>query len=121
LLVVDDDVLTRLMVADELRASGYKVLEASSVEDAISILDTMAVHLIVADLHMPGAKGGLDVVRRAKDCRPLPKIILTSGKLPPDQISGLAAIGPFLSKPYLASRVLDLVRRSLDPPQDPAS
>lgn len=118
LLVVEDDVITRFMIADELRATGYRVLEASSAEDAIAILDRMPVHLLFVDIHMPGARSGLDVARMARSRRPTPKIIITSGKVPREELPDLEHLGPFVPKPYLVSRVLDLVRRSLDPTQD---
>jgi CheY-like chemotaxis protein len=114
LLVVEDDVLTRCMVCDELRVRGYKVLEASSADDAIAVLKTIPVHLLFIDLHMPGLKNGLEVARFAQSCRPAPKIILT-GKMEAAANPGLDELGPFIPKPYLISRVVDLVRQCLDP------
>ncbi len=118
LLVVEDDVITRFAVADELRAAGYRVLEASSAEEAIAVLERLPVHLLFIDLHMPGAQSGLDVARVAQGCRPAPKIVLTSGKEPPDRAPEYRDLGPFIPKPYLMSRVLETVRRSLDPTLD---
>jgi CheY-like chemotaxis protein len=118
LLVVEDDVITRFSIADELRNAGYRVLEASSAEDAIAILEHVPIHLLFADIHMPKGMSGLDVARVAKGRCPAPKVILTSGKVSPKEIADLDELGPFVDKPYLPSRVLDLVRRSLDPTQD---
>jgi CheY-like chemotaxis protein len=54
ILVVEDNVLTRSAISDELRAHGFKVLEASSADDAITVLDTMRVDLLFVDIHLPG-------------------------------------------------------------------
>ena len=113
-LVVEDDVLTRFTVADELRTSGFKVLEASTGADAISILETVPVDLVFTDIYIPGRLGGLDVAEAARGLRPAPHIILTSGRLRPDDIPNVRELGPFIAKPYLLSRVVDVVRRMLD-------
>jgi CheY-like chemotaxis protein len=115
ILVVEDDVLTRFMVADELRTSGFKVLEASTGADAISILETLPVDLVFTDIYIPGRLGGLDVAAAARAMHPAPRIILTSGRFRPADIPDVQEFGPFIAKPYLLSRVVDLVRRTLDP------
>ena len=65
-LVVEDDVVTRFMVADELRSCGFKVLEASTADDAVTILETFPVHLVFTDVYIPGRRSGLDVARVAQ-------------------------------------------------------
>jgi DNA-binding response OmpR family regulator len=50
ILVVEDDVMTRALVSDELRAHGFKVLEASSGADAITVLDSVRVDLLFVDV-----------------------------------------------------------------------
>jgi len=114
-LVVEDDVLTRCAIADELRSEGYRVLEASSAKDAMAILGSLPVHLIFVDLHVPGPRDGLEVARFARGLQPPPRIILTSGKVRPENLPEAAALGPFVVKPYLITRVLDLIRTTLDP------
>jgi CheY-like chemotaxis protein len=118
LLVVEDDVITRCVICDELRALNFRVLEASSGEDALAVLKTLPVHLLFVDLHMPGSVDGVGVARYAHGLRPSPRIILTSGKIGPGEIAGLDAFGPFLRKPYPVSQAVDLIRRSLDPTGD---
>jgi CheY-like chemotaxis protein len=115
LLVVEDDVVTRFMIADELRLSGFKVLEASTAEDAITVLETVPVHLVFTDIHIPGQRSGRDVAEFARQVRPPPHIVLTSGKVRPEDMPGLQELGPFVQKPYLLSRVVELVHRMLDP------
>jgi CheY-like chemotaxis protein len=60
-LVAEDEVLMRLALADELRQSGFQVFEASDAEEAISILRSMPVDVVVTDMHMRTASDGLQV------------------------------------------------------------
>jgi DNA-binding response OmpR family regulator len=117
-LVVEDDVVTRFMVADELRATGFKVMEASTADDAITILESLPVHLVFADIYIPGQRSGLDVAKLARARRPPPHVILTSGRARADDIPGLEELGAFIPKPYILARVVDLVCRTLDPTRD---
>jgi CheY-like chemotaxis protein len=114
-LVVEDDVVTRSMVADELRATGLRVAEASTADDAITILETLPVHLVFTDIYIPGRRSGLDVAQFARALRPPPHIILTSGRARADDIPGIEGLGAFVPKPYILARVVDLVWRTLDP------
>jgi CheY-like chemotaxis protein len=114
LLVVDADAVTRCLVCDELRGEGYRVLEASSGADAVSVLRSMPVHLVLVDLSLPGPVDGLATARFATDLRPRPKVILASIG-PPDGTADLEEIGPRVSKPYSVPDVIEAVRRSLDP------
>lgn len=116
ILVVEDEVLMRSLISDELRARGFKVVEASSADDAIAVLETMRVDLLFVDIHLPGPCSGLEVARLVR-ARALPtRILLTSGKDRLSDMPGLADLGPFVRKPYLVSRVIELVTRSLNWP-----
>jgi CheY-like chemotaxis protein len=57
-LVVDDDGVSRQMLADSLRARGLSVVEAEGAEAALQILSEGGpVDLVVTDLWMPGIHG----------------------------------------------------------------
>jgi two-component system NtrC family sensor kinase len=58
ILVVEDDEDVRLYVAETLRALGYDVLQASSGEDALRVVDEHArISLLLTDVVMPGMNG----------------------------------------------------------------
>lgn len=118
ILVVEDDVLTRALVSDGLRAQGFKVLEVSSAADAITVLDSVRVDLLFVDVHLPGAHNGLDVARHVQACGMPTQMILTSGR---EVASGanLEDLGLFVRKPYLISRVIDLISEGLNWPDAP--
>ncbi len=92
LLVLEDEALTRCLVADELRARGYLVAEASSVEDARAVLAAMWIDLAFLDLHIPGPASGLDLAHAVRDQQPHAKVILTSGKVWPESLGELQAL-----------------------------
>jgi CheY-like chemotaxis protein len=59
ILVVEDEVLVRMMIDDELRNVGYTVLEASNADEALEVLrHTPKVGLVFTDFRMPGSMDG---------------------------------------------------------------
>jgi hypothetical protein len=56
-LVVEDEVLLRLVISEYLRDSGYKVIEATNADEAIVVLQQpqLAVDVIFSDIEMPGS------------------------------------------------------------------
>ncbi len=57
ILLVDDVPAVRLSIRATLEAAGYQVLEASDGKEALSLLDSQVVDLIVTDLWMPNLDG----------------------------------------------------------------
>ena len=121
ILVVEDNVLTRSAISDELRAHGFKVLEASSADDAITVLDTMRIDLVFVDIHLPGSGDGLDVARHVRARGGPTQMVLTSGVSDASAIPDLDDLGVFIRKPYLISRVITLVSHSLNWPDTPGA
>jgi len=64
ILVVDDDEIIREVVTSLLIGEGYSVQPARDGLDAIRILNTEEVHLVITDLRMPGADG-IEVLRES--------------------------------------------------------
>ena len=59
ILVVEDEVLIRLPLAEYLRDCGYRVFEASNVAEAKAVLDAdTPVDLVFSDVNMPGNENG---------------------------------------------------------------
>lgn len=65
LLVVDDSPQNRLVATGHLEAAGYEVLNASSGEEALEMLATERIDLVVLDVLMPGL-GGFETCRRIR-------------------------------------------------------
>ncbi len=61
-LVAEDEILIRMDVAEALREAGFRVLETSSADEAIQLLEQgHAVDVIFSDINMPGKIDGLDL------------------------------------------------------------
>jgi CheY-like chemotaxis protein len=102
-LVVDDVVLVRTLIADSLRARGFDVVEAGSGEEAICILEAgLPVQAILTDVYMPAAEvDGLGLARWLRRHRPGVKLLLGSGmNLASEAVDKGLHDGPILLKPY---------------------
>ena len=57
ILVVDDDEAIRTLLQEELEEEGYKVLIATNARDALKMVASEALDLVVLDIRMPGMDG----------------------------------------------------------------
>src|SRR3954469_3859229 len=60
ILLVEDEVLVRMVAADVLEDAGFTVLESTNAEEALRLLETRPdVQVLFTDVNMPGALDGL--------------------------------------------------------------
>lgn len=79
LLVVDDEVDLRDIVASELEFMGAKVFQAENVQSAQSILSSETIDLVVSDIRMPGGTG-IDLLDHVKEKDVnIPPVVLITG------------------------------------------
>ena len=94
-LAVDDEPDALALVSDVLQAAGARVSIASSADDALRILDTQQLDVVVADLGMPNVDGFqfIDHVRRHPKhrVRGVPAAALTAYARSEDRMRALAA------------------------------
>jgi CheY-like chemotaxis protein len=95
MLAVDDEADALALVSEVLQAAGAHVSAARSADDALSILDTRQLDVIVADLGMPHVDGlqFIDRVRRHRKrrVRAVPAAALTAYAPSEDRMKALAA------------------------------
>jgi len=113
-LVVEDDVLLRLVTAGSLREAGFEVLEAANSAEAMLVLASMPVDALFSDIDMPGKMDGLALAQWMRQRRLDTKIILTSGVA--RALGGAEEYGSFLPKPYADTDVEHLLRSVLPSP-----
>jgi two-component system response regulator AtoC len=78
ILAVDDEPNMRRLLEISLRQAGYQPLSAANGRDALAILQTEQVDLIVSDLHMPGMSG-LELLKNIRsENEALPFIMVTA-------------------------------------------
>jgi DNA-binding NtrC family response regulator len=106
-LIVDDDPLQRIVLADLLKDEGLCVVECASAEAAELVLLGSGNELIalVTDVDLAGGTSGLELAQYAKRRFPLLKVIIVSGNGP----AYLPENACFLRKPYLPSELIDAV------------
>lgn len=116
-LLIDDEPIIRMLIAEVLGEAGYAVIEASDGPTGLSVLDSQAkVDLLVTDVGLPGGMNGRQVADAARVKRPGLKILFITGYAENAVIgSGRLDKDMFvLSKPFqmdaLASRVQDIIR-----------
>ncbi len=115
ILVVDDVPDTLEVIQRTLAPEGYRVLTASSVEEAIKIVDQTAVDLVVTDLKMPKV-GGLDLVRYVREnCKDTEVMMITGyGTIPGAVEAVKTGAQEYLLKPFTDQELTGAVRRALD-------
>jgi DNA-binding response OmpR family regulator len=109
ILIVEDEPLVAFDNEMSLRAHGYEVVATvDRCADAIAILDTQAVDLVMTDIALTGVRSGLDVARYAAG-KGVP-VLFVSGTCPaPDDAPALGC----LAKPY-NDRTLKLALEAVD-------
>lgn len=116
-LVVDDDLGIRTVLARLLRAEGYNVTLASDGLEALSLMQSAGYDLVISDVNMPGITG-IELCRSMKHnaaTRFVPVILVTGAADAELRLVGITAgADDFLNKPYdaveLRARVRSLLR-----------
>jgi CheY-like chemotaxis protein len=99
ILVVEDNAFLRYTLSVWLRHHGYTVLEASSADEALVVLESaLAVDLVISDIDMPGTLDGKDLALRIQGQFPAIPVILVSGE--PRGSLHEAGVSVFFLKPY---------------------
>jgi CheY-like chemotaxis protein len=110
-LLVEDEAIVRLDLASQLRGARYEVIEAADSGEALAILDTQPVDLLISDIAMPGPMDGVALAARAREVNPRVKIIIVSGRFL--ELPEGHAADTFFAKPYASTPVLKACRQLL--------
>ena len=116
-LVVEDELLIRMHVADLFRDFGLDVLEAGDAAEALRILQaSRPVHAVFSDITLPGQPDGFGLAQWIRQRLPGLPVVLTSGKVNDDHAREAGAAGPFFPKPCdyteVASRIRSLIEKA---------
>ena len=113
-LVVDDDVMIRRLLRTVLEADEIEVVEAADGDAALALLRDLKPTVVVLDVMMPGLDG-VEVCRRID--HEMAKVVMLTARDDPDleRAATKAGADAFLTKPFSAVELLDLVERLLAP------
>ena len=117
ILVAEDDTNARKLMKAVLERAEYSVLTATNGEEALSLLDSNHVDLILLDIMMPGMDGYTLVSELRAAGSTIPVLMVTAKQLPADKRKGfLAGTDDYMTKPVdteeMLLRIKTLLRRS---------
>ena len=111
LLIVEDDVLLRLVTATSLRDAGFEVVEAANSAEAVLLLNSVTIDAMISDVNVPGGMDGFALAKWIRDRALNTKIVLTSAT--EQSLGDAERYAYFLAKPYDDLAVRQLLRRLL--------
>lgn len=113
LLLVDGDILVRHALAEYLRECGYRVVEASTSDEAVTVLGepALAIDIVLADASCPGSMDGFTLARHIREAWPGMDVVLagSAGRATEEP----RATRPGLGRPYDHQLVLGRIKRLL--------
>lgn len=115
-LIVEDEPLIRLLVAEEFIEAGFDVWEAENGDRAVALIQNPPVTftLLVTDIHMPGKHDEIAVARFMRRQYPLVPVIYTTGR--PDVLNSIGPLNKteaLIVKPFVSSELLRAAHRLL--------
>jgi DNA-binding response OmpR family regulator/two-component sensor histidine kinase len=116
IVVIEDNATTRHIVKHILAKQGIHVIAAHDGEEGMEIIKRTMPDMVLTDLYMPGIDG-FEVLRRlrkSRETRHIPCILLTGSREREDVIKGLASgANDYIVKPFdeeeLLARVINLL------------
>ena len=109
ILIVDDCDTTRKLLSYIIRERGFKIVGASNGIEALEVLATTQVDIVLTDLNMPQMDGYelSRTLRRQEDYKDLPIVMITTEASEADKKLGMdAGVTTYLSKPISPQRLL---------------
>jgi len=113
ILLVDDEIMLRDLLAELLESNGYYVVIVSTGEEALKVLtEEIRADLVIIDYNMPGMNG-LECIKKIRELKFTMPIILSSGSLSVEENLNPAEIGinSILSKPYEFESMLGTIQK----------
>lgn len=117
ILVVDDDKNTRRLIRAVLEADNYTVSTASDGVEALAVLDSTYIDLVVLDVMMPRMDGYAFTETLRQNRNDLPVLMISAKQLPADRHKGfLSGTDDYMTKPIdeqeMLLRIKALLRRA---------
>jgi len=123
ILLVDDDPTLSTVLAAVLRSGGYTVLTAASGAEALELLRSQSVSVVISDLHMPKMDGvaliaQITLNQLTANARPIPAVLITGSGEFEDIHANAPGVDAILIKPIVRDTLLRTLERLLASVQD---
>lgn len=116
-LVADDDASLLNFIAGSLKTENYKVLKAANGKQALELIETQSVDIVLSDVMMP-VMDGVEFCRQIKSdvqFSHIPLILLTAKSNSEAEIEGIeSGADAYISKPFKWKHVLAVVKNLLE-------
>ncbi len=116
ILSVDDSASVRQMVTFALETAGYETVQAEDGREALALLKTTTVDMIVTDLNMPNLNG-IDLIKQVRalpNFKFVPIVLLTTESEDSKKAEGKAAGATgWIVKPFKQDQLLAVVKKLL--------
>jgi two-component system KDP operon response regulator KdpE len=113
LLVVEDEPQMRRFLRTSLANHGYRVVEATSGEEALTLARSHNPELVLLDLGLPD-KDGLDVARKLREWMTAPIIVVSARGQEDDKVKALdEGADDYLTKPFGTGELMARIRVAL--------
>jgi two-component system sensor histidine kinase ChiS len=117
ILIVDDEQINLQVLENHLSLAGYQVLQAHNGEEALAILKSDDIHLVLLDIMMPKMSGYdvCKIIRETKTHGSLPVILLTAKNIISDLVYGFeCGANDYLTKPFQKEELLTRIKTHLE-------
>lgn len=117
ILIVDDTPKNIQLLGTVLKNVGYKIIVATSGEQALGILDKIKPDLILLDVMMPDLDGyeTCKIIKESEKLKHIPVIFLTAKTQPEDIVKGFQlGAADYIIKPFNSSELLARVKTHLE-------
>jgi DNA-binding response OmpR family regulator len=115
-LLVEDDWLARMALADTLRDAGLQVTDVPDGDAAARCINGPdSFNLLLTDIQIPGKMNGIGVALHARSRDPTIPVIVVTGR--PEEMRGLENLQPpavLIRKPYSPEEVVAAARELID-------
>lgn len=110
ILIIDDEVQIRRLLEITLSANGFKIIEAATGKEGITLAASQQPCLIILDLGLPDMDG-LDVIKKLREWYLKPLIILSVHSSEEDIVKALDnGANDYLTKPFRTGELLARIR-----------
>ena len=113
-LIVEDEVVIRVLTESVLQNAGYETLSAGTLAEAQALIHAdQKFDVVFTDINLTdGLEGGLQVGQLTRQARPGTPVLYTSGKPLTDGMKELfVEPSEFLEKPYTNDQIIDALAR----------
>jgi CheY-like chemotaxis protein len=109
ILLVEDENIIRMTLAEMLQEAGYVVVEAASGDEACSLMHGVnGFDVLLTDIQMPGKADGIDVAHCFQENHPNAPVLFMTGR--PDMLSRIGQLTEgeaLIRKPFRPRQMLD--------------